>query len=203
MERPAVKYSYLLLFILFSCWGCTHIGGSMPPEEMETAEELFLYKNYREAAEAFSRIQRQTEKESLRQKAFLGQICSQMLLADNENRSLDTLQLWQTWCGRQADTSPSKDLCTFFTPVVKQWTEATKKAPVETSQKEKFLGQGLNSREGSDPARLLADQEQKLQRLRSQIKKKNQDIEELNTKLKALEAIHQEIDQKKKGMDFQ
>ncbi len=176
---------------------------TMLPEEMNVARELFLNKKYKEAAESFSQIRLQTEKDFLRQKAFLGQVCSQMLLAENETQSQEVLQLWQTWCRKGTNTFQAGDLCLFLTPVVGKWADSNKKGLAEERLKKKPLSQCLRFPEGSDLARELASQKKEVKKLRTQIKKKNQDIEELKAKLKALEDINQEIDQKKKGMDLQ
>ncbi len=203
MAKSGVRHSYILIFILFNCWSCSHIANIMLPQEMKTARELFLQKNYSDAAEAFSRIQNQAQQDSLRQKALLGQACSRMLLADSEIQSQEALQLWQTWCEGQANTFHLEDFCIFLTPVMEKWSNPQKKRSVRKTQKRKSLSQRLNFREESDLAKEFANQEKELRKLRSQIKEREQNIKELNTKLKALEDINQEIDQKKKGMDLQ
>ncbi len=203
MKKPGVKYSYILIFILFNCWSCAHIGSMIQPQEMQTARKLFLQKNYKDAAAAFSRIQRQTKNSSLRQRALLGQTCSQILLAENDVQLREALHQWQIWCNRRINTFHAKEICTFLTPVVENWSHPKKKRGTKKGRKRKTLSQRLNFPEKSDLGKALANQEKELRKLREQIKERDQNIEELNTKLKALEDINQEIEQKKKGIDFQ
>ncbi len=203
MKKPGVRYSYILIFVLFNCWGCAHIASMIEPQEMQAAKELFLQKNYKDAATAFSRIQSQTTKDSLRQRALLGHACSKILLAENEVQSREVMQLWETWCSRQPNTFHTEELCTFLTPVVERWSNPKKKRIVKKSKKRKSLSQGSSSSEKSDIGKVLASQEKELKKLRNQIKEKDQNIEELNIKIKALEDISQEIEQKKKGINFQ
>ncbi len=203
MKKPGVRYSYILTFILFTCWGCAHIGNMLQPQEMQDARKLFLQKNYEEAAAAFSRIRRQTRNSSLQQRALLGQTCSQILLAEDDVQLREALQLWQIWCNRRANMFCSKEICTFLTPVMERWSDPKKKSTVKKGQKRKSLSQRLNFPKKSDLGEVLANQEKELKKLRDQIRERDQSIEELNTKLKALEDINQEIEQKKKGIDFQ
>ncbi len=202
MEKIGSRYPYILFFILFSCLSCTHTGRILLPQEMQTANALFLQKNYKDASQAFYQIQRQTQNNALRQRALLGQTFSQMLLAQNEIQSREVLQLWQTWCHGQATTFHSEDLCIFMTPMLEKWSSSKKKRRVKKEPNRQPLRQRSHPPETSNLIKVIATQKKELKKLRAQIKKRNQNIKELNTKLKALEDINQEIDQKKKGMDF-
>ncbi len=148
---------------------------------MKTARALFLQEDYEGAAEAFSRIYSQVKKDSSRQRALLGLACSRILVARNDVRFQEALELWQTWCRNQRDDLDLENLCVFLTPVLEKWSY-----PEEE--------------ENPDLSSTFANQEKELKKLRSQVRIKNRKIKELNKKLKALEAISQEIDQKKKGI---
>ncbi len=197
MGKSTILYGYILSLVLFNCWGCTQIKDMAPSKEINTARELFLQKKYQNAVETFSQIQRQTPKESLQQKALLGEVCSRILLATNKTQSRKALQLWQTWCKKRRSILHREDLCTFLTPVMEKWSHS------KQNQKSPPLPQHLLLPKESDLSKAFANQKKKLKKLRNQIKEKDQKIEELNKKLKALEDINQEIDQKKKGIDFQ
>ncbi len=177
-----MRYFFVICFLLFNCWGCIHEKRTMMSQEMETARALFLQKDYEGAAETFSRIYPQIEKDSLqRQKVLLGLACSRMLAAQNVAQFQGALELWESWCGNPAGSLNSGDLCIFLTPMLEKWSYPEKE-------------------ENPDLSRTFVDQEKELEKLRSQLRITNQKIKELNKKLKALEAISQEIDQKKKGI---
>ncbi len=177
-----MRYVVLMCFLSVNLLGCIP-GKTMIPQEMKAARTLFLQKDYEDAAEIFSRIHSRAKKNSSRQKALLGLICSRMLAARNDKQFQDALQLWQTWCRKRTDNPDSENLCIFLTPVLEKWSYPGRE-------------------EYSDSSETFLKQKKELKKLHGQIKVKNQKIKELNKKLKALEAIYQEIDQKKKGMNF-
>ncbi len=184
----------------------------MPPQEMVAAKKMFLNKEYKNAAESFSRIHWKTKKDVFRQKALLGMACSRMLLAGNTLQWQEALKLWQAFCENQTQNLSSEELCVFLTPVLKKWSYPKKKAKVEKEHEKKRKVKKeknkksitlKNGRSGkSDIFKVFLKQKKELKKLRRQIKVKDHKIKELNKKLKALEAIYQEIDRKKKGMNF-
>ncbi len=198
-----MKYFSILSLMLFSCWGCAQMGDMMPSQEMTAARKLFLQKKYQDAAKSFSQIRQRTKRISLQQKALLGQACSQILLAQDQAQSQEALQLWQAWCEKRANTFHTEDICALLTPVMERWIHPEKKEGVKKSHKRKSITQRLHFSKESDLTTTLANQKKELKQLRDQLAERDRNIKELNTKLKALEEINQEIEQKKKGMNFQ
>lgn len=130
---------------------------------------------YREAQRLFDSLSHESGDKSLRRKALYGAACTSLTLARNEDELNEAMEQWDAWRRLSTQQMGHEDP-RMLNPLL-----------------ERFAALYLRSTSTEETRK--SDQAQKHKKL---IEEKDKEIQNLKNQLEALEAIHQEMEEKKK-----
>jgi hypothetical protein len=180
--------------------GCALLGSGQdePPQPNDPrasyvlAVDSYLAGQYEKAASIFQRLSGNSAEPVLARKAYYGLACARLATARTPEELRDGLALWNTWVQMTPEGLPSEDP-RLITPLLPRLT-----APAGTSGPP-MLSQAEIDRELARSQRQACQEESG--KTKDLLRKKTAEAEALRSQLKALERMHQEMSQKKKGLE--
>jgi len=197
--RPRVLRAALFVMLVCSA-GCANLspgGGFGANGELKSAYLLavdsYLAGQYEKSASIFQRLSGATGDPVLARKAYYGLACSRLAKARTPQELHEGLALWNTWVQMTPEGLPSEDprLITPLLPRLSAANEPNSPAMLTVSEIDHELARSQR----------LAGCQDETGKLREMLRKKTAEAENLRSQLNALERLHQEISQKKKGLE--
>ena len=187
----------LVLGLAFWLGGCALAGRGEGPAELKSAYLLavdsYLAGQYEKAESIFQRLAGSSLDPVLARKAYFGLACARLATAKTPEELHEGLALWNTWVQMTPEGLPGEDP-RLITPLLPRL------APANASGGPALLSAGEIAGEISRTQRLAGCQEE-TGKLKESLRKKTAEAENLRSQLNALERLHQEISQKKKGLE--
>ncbi|QCQ22790.1 hypothetical protein [Desulfoglaeba alkanexedens] len=185
--RIPVLLCVLAVALCYWVPGCAHFRGKQSAAELEAQRDAAIKWNegfkafeegdYETSAEIFDSLSRQAEDEALRRRALYAAACSHLLgsrTAREFDQALETWKLWKEMAPYQQDFEDPRMLDILLQRHATCYKEAQR------------------SRQRLKPHNEAA--------LRKRLEEKDKEITELKQRLDALETLHREIQEKKKGV---
>lgn len=157
------------------------------------AVDSYLAGQYEKAASIFQRLSGAGEDPLLARKAYYGLACARLATAKTPQELHEGLALWNTWVQMTPEGLPGEDP-RLITPLLPRL------APANASGGPALLSAGEIENELARTQRLAGCQDE-TGKLKESLRKKTAEAENLRSQLNALERLHQEISQKKKGLE--
>jgi len=180
--------------------GCAQLGpgsGFSSNDELKSAYLLavdsYLAGQYEKSASIFQRLSGTTVDPVLARKAYYGLACSRLVVARTPEELHDGLTLWNTWVQMTPEGLPSEDP-RLITPLLPRLS------PSHSPSSPAMLTEVEIDHELAKTKRLAGCQDE-TGKLKESLRKKTAEAENLRSQLNALERLHQEISQKKKGLE--
>ncbi|MCP4348960.1 MAG: hypothetical protein GY795_26060 [Desulfobacterales bacterium] len=168
--------AFLIPFGMLGCCPVYNIPETIDDNDSQHLEkglEAFQTGDYQGAAEIFETLNQQTDNSVTRRKAIYGLACSHLMLAQDTESFDRALLLLDTWI---------------------QMTPADLKGEDPRMLKTALSGSNKNI----EYSKLLKTKEKEIRRLKYRLGKMKTEIRTLEHQIETLEAIHQEIQEKKK-----
>jgi len=190
----------LVLGLALSLGGCAFFearpGDGQQPQDPRAAYVLavdsYLAGQYEKAASIFQRLSGNSADALLARKAYFGLACAKLATARTPEDLREGLSLWNTWVQMTPEGLPSEDP-RLITPLLPRLGASHDRSTPLLSETE-------IDRELARSQRLAGCQEES-GKTRELLRKKTAEAEALRSQLNALERLHQEISQKKKGLE--
>lgn len=187
----------LLLVLALGLSGCALAGRGEAAGEPHSAYLLavdsYLAGQYEKAASIFQRLSGATYDPLLARKAYYGLACARLATARTPQELHEGLALWNTWVQMAPEGLPGEDP-RLITPLLPRLSPAN--SPSGPALLSALEIEGELSR-----TRRLAGCQDETGKLKELLRKKTAEAESLRSQLNALERLHQEISQKKKGLE--
>lgn len=187
MRRFPLSSLVLCLALILAVPGCV---GRLPhqrevpkvsPQEalapLTPAMEAYQEGDYDRAADLFLTLSLVTSDPVLARKALYGLACSRLATAESEADMNEALEIWNRWASLAVPSLDIEDP-RLLTPVLPRI------AP-----------------DGSDTKETVENMEKEMGKLRTRLKQKSAELDELKNQLDALEQLHQEITIRKQGIN--
>lgn len=198
------NFTVLCFFCLLNS-GCTHTQSFSPfPEKnqqydadlatLQRADKAFQEKNYQKALEIYSILSQLPQDRTTRRKALYGLACTRLVLAENQTDLNQAIILWDAW----SQTVPQKlsgEDPRMLRPILIQ------KSTIQMPKKQIVIKE--DAAENKINSEIIRSKNNEIQRLQNQINIQKKEIEKLNHQINSLEAIDQDILQKKKEISTQ
>ena len=199
--HPVRAAGVFVLLLTLGLGGCSGFG--LRPGEAPQAHDLrsayvlavdsYLAGQYEKAASIFQRLSGTADDVLLARKAYFGLACSRLATAKTPEELREGLSLWNTWVQMTPEGLPSEDP-RLITPLLPRLTAANSlHSPAMFSEAE-------IDRELTRSQRLAGCQEES-GKIKELLRKKTAEAESLRSQLNAMERLHQELSQKKKGLE--
>jgi hypothetical protein len=167
----------------------------------DEAMDAFQKKEYEKAAPLFESLSRNSESETLRQKALYGLACTRLILAHTQDELDNAVATWDVWNHGGPAAKDSEDP-RLLTPLIERIThqEAAAGASAKTlNQDEKMLYKNAStSKDLATYKNLLQAKDRELERVKARLLVKEREVRHLKGQIDSLEAIHLKIQEKKK-----
>ncbi len=154
---------------------------------LEKGYTAFKNKNYKKALEIFGILSQLSEENKIRRKALYGLACTRLILAENINDLNESIILWDAWSQLAPDEIDGEDPRMLRPFLERKAFYVIRKG----SKKRLVLGKhNVNLNE-------LQNKEKEINDLQEKMKNMENEIQVLKHQIDSLEAIDQEIQQKK------
>jgi hypothetical protein len=209
LKRARGRFCALGALKTFSCFilpclllsGCAWFSGGAsqgapdkdPRSAYVLAVDSYLAGQYEKAASIFQRLSGNPAEPVVARKAYYGLACARLATARTPAELHEALNLWNTWVQMTPEGLPSEDP-RLLTPLLPRLTlKAGPGNPAMLSDEE-------IEAELARSKRLVGCQEE-TGKVKEALRKKTFEAEALRSQLNALERLHQEISQRKKGLE--
>lgn len=184
-RAPALLLLCLLPLAAGGCTGRLLVprADSRPAQTQESlnalasATQAYKAGDYDRAGDLFLALSLVTSDPVLSRKALFGLACTRLAAADSEEDMDEALEIWSRWASLAPDNPDIEDP-RLLTPLLPRL------AP-----------------DGNGTRETVQHMEKEMNKLRSRLKQKSEDLEELQSQLDALEQLHREITIRKQGIN--
>ncbi|MBU1231127.1 MAG: hypothetical protein KKA55_11050 [Proteobacteria bacterium] len=200
-ERARPAGLALVLMLSLGLGGCA-LFGPRPGEGQQfqdprsayvLAVDSYLSGQYEKAASIFQRLSGNASDPLLARKAYFGLACARLATAKTPEDLRAGLAIWNTWVQMTPEGLPSEDP-RLITPLLPRL------AASHSLSSPAMLSEAEIDRELARSQRLAGCQEES-GKTRELLRKKTAEAEALRSQLNAMERLHQELSQKKKGLE--
>lgn len=186
MRRFPLSSLVLCLALALAASGCV---GRLPHKEgpqvstqealaaLAPAMEAYQDGDYDRAADLFLTLSLVSSDPVLARKALYGLACSKLAAADTDADIAEAMEIWNRWASLAVPSLDIEDP-RLLTPILPRL------AP-----------------DGSDTKETVENMEKEMSKLRTRLKQKSSELDELKNQLDALEQLHQEITIRKQGIN--
>lgn len=144
---------------------------------LDSATQAYKAGDYDRAGNLFMALSLVTSDPVLSRKALFGLACTRLAAADSEGDIDEALTIWSRWANLPSDNQDIYDP-RLLTPILSR-----------------LPPNGNSARE------TIQNMEKEMNKLRSRLKQKSKDLEELQSQLDALEQLHRDITIRKQGIN--
>lgn len=201
-----------LISIFFGLYGCSSAptqnktverDGFADNARLQDGMDAFCREDYNGAAAIFDALSRQTKSKVVQRRALYGLACARLAEARNESAVNEAILIWNRWKRLSSSRIESEDP-RMLTPFFDNMTFIDSLSSTSCTPNES----GLEYMESCKT--LLNSKEKEVQRVKSKLEARQKDIktlqkkiEKLKLQIESLEAIHLEIQEKKKEVTSQ